>query len=277
MAEKKKDQFVIAYLPDFEHCNIVMSHALSLARMLDKGLILLHISDSRYGSDIAEAEQRLQQLQQQTTALQSISYISLKGDTQLIVEALPTKLNGVVAVAAVDAQAGRKNPYSPKEVLRNFANSKIAYLTVQKPFEKEHYNHIALSIDFHRESKEKLIWSSYFGRFDHSTIHVLYHDYKDEGLRQKWYNNMQFLNKFYSNLGLSFVPSIVEKGKDATDADAIPFSAQKGFDLLVSVTTKEKDMIDNLLGAQESRSIKNKEHLPILFINPRNDIYVLCD
>ena len=41
-----KDQFVIAYLADLSMTNQVVSHACFLARMLNKGLILLYVEDS---------------------------------------------------------------------------------------------------------------------------------------------------------------------------------------------------------------------------------------
>lgn len=277
MSEKKKDQFVIAYLPNFEQSNVVVSHTVRLAQMLNKGIILLHINDPRYHQSIDNAEKQLQSIKESLDKELSVSYISLNGDSQVIIEALPSRLNGVVAVAAVDAKATKKSPCHPKEVLRNFANSKIAYLTVQEPCTCPKYEHICLSIDYHRESKEKLIWSSYFARFDNSQVHVLYHDYKDEGLRQKWYNNMQFLNKFFNNLNIGFLPHIVAGNAGNTDADSIPFAHEKGYQLMVCVTTKEKDLLDSILGSQESKTIKNEYKIPILFINPREDIYVLCD
>jgi nucleotide-binding universal stress UspA family protein len=46
--KEKKDQFVIAYLADLDNPDTVLTHAVALARMLGKGLILLHISDPRY-------------------------------------------------------------------------------------------------------------------------------------------------------------------------------------------------------------------------------------
>ncbi len=274
--KEKKDQFVIAYLPDFTHEDTVLSHAALIARMLDKGLILLCNQDPKYGTG-ENPESHLKELQQRLSCGIQVSYIALATDTRLLIEALPLKLNGVVAIAAADPKASRKSAYHPKEVLANFANSKIAYLTAQEPFGKERYSDAALCIDFHRESKEKLIWSSYFARFGKANLHVLYHDYKDDGLKQKWYNNMLFLNKFYANLGIGFLPHIIPKKSSSPDMDALPFIAEHHYDLLVAITTKEKDIIDSILGAQETRIIKNPQKIPVLFLNPRDDIYVLCD
>lgn len=279
--KQKKDQFVIANLPDLDHTEAVIAYASNLAHRLNKGLILLHIIDPQYhGPDADESETRLQELQNATALnpqVSSVSYITLKGNTRDLIESIPTLLNGVVAVTASDLHADRRSPLHPKQILKDFSRSKIAYLVVRCDLVPKVFSQVALTIDFHRESKEKLIWSSYFARFGGSQLHVLYHDYKDSGLRQKWYNNMRFLHKFFSNLGITFIPHIVSGKASNVDADALPFIDQAQYDLLVAVTTKEKDLFDSLLGTQEQRTIRNPQGIPVLFLNPRDDIYVLCD
>jgi hypothetical protein len=63
------------------------------------------------------------------------------------------------------------------------------------------------------------------------------------------------------------------------DLNATRLAAEKGYNLMVCLTTdtREMDFLDWFIGAQETRVIRNKQKLPILFINPRDDIYVLCD
>lgn len=281
MEKQKKDQFVIVNLADLNNVDLAIDHAVDLAQRLNKGVILLHVEDERYKATCsADAESRLQECKRSIEARQgniTVSYMTLKGNTKVVIESLPTLLNGVVAVTTCDPDANRKSPMHPKNVLSDFSDSKIAYLVVRANQAFKPFLNVALSIDFHRESKEKLIWSSYFARFGGSGLHVLYHDYKDEGLRQKWYNNMLFLHKFYSKLGLTFMPHVVPGNASSVDADALKFIEQTAIDMLVAVTTKEKDIFDSLLGTQEQRTIRNPQGLPILFLNPRDDIYVLCD
>lgn len=273
----KKDQFIIANIADLEQSQAVCEYARYMAQRLRKGLILLHICDKRYATeDAAQAEAQLQALQQ-SIHYDQVSYCVLSGTTKETIETIPTLLNGVLIVTAIDPSASSRSPLYPKRVLKDFSTCKTAYLTIRTTAPAPHIAHVALTIDFHRESKEKLIWSSYFARFGGSSLHVLYHDYKDEGLRQKWYNNMLFLHKFYTSLGITFAPHIVAGKAANVDADALPFIKESNFDLLVSVTTNEKDLLDSLLGTQEQRTIQNSEEIPVLFLNPRDDLYVLCD
>jgi len=273
-----KDQFVIAYLADFSMAESVLSHAAELARMLNKGLILLYVEDPRHKLlTVGEAEPRLIQLESTLPALNP-AHAALKGDTRQIINALPTLLNGVVVVAGVNPRAPLHSLTAPRRVLRNFAQCKIAYLTVQQPLAAP-YTDVAYSIDFHKESKEKLIWASYFARFNRSQLHMLHFQYTDPGLRNKWHNNVLFMDKFFASLNITYTPQPVEGRSLFPETIVCAAAAQAGHSLLISVTTdtRSRDVIEWFVGAAEDRIIRNPNRLPVLFINPRNDIYVLCD
>ena len=134
----KKDQFVIAYLTDLTDTDTVVSHAAFFAQRLNKGLILLHISDPRYTKVTPdEAERDLKKICDTQTlkhsSTQAFTYVALSGETKQVLSSLPTLLNAVLVVAQVDAKAGRKKPTNRRNVLRNFADCRAAFLTVQKP------------------------------------------------------------------------------------------------------------------------------------------------
>lgn len=279
---KNKDQFVIAYLPDFEKEEIVLSHAIFLSKMIDKGLILLHICDKHYSKlSTDQAEERLKEIQQKISSQVSATYAAIPGKTKTIINALPTLIGAVAIVGAIDPHASIGKPTNKRTFLNLFHECKIAYLTVQKPLEDSSvYQQVCTTIDFKKESKEKLIWTSYFARFNKSQINVMYYDYKDEGLHTKWYNNMRFLHKFFNNLNLTFTPHIIPSNHSTfTDINALKEIEQQQMPcgVMLCVTTWEKDAIEWFYGTQEQRTIVNKLGIPVMFLNPRDDLYVLCD
>ena len=275
-----KDQFVIAYLSDLTMTREVVSHAVFLARMLNKGLILLYVEDHRHNNPaVDQATPTLLQIEAEHPDVHP-AHVAMKGNTREVIDALPTMLNGVIAVAGVNPTAHRGNPTHPRQVLHLFGGCKIAYLTVQSPLtDPSTYRHVGYGIDFRKESKEKLIWASYFSRFNHSRLTMLHFDYGDEGLRAKWHNNVLFMNKFFKGLGVTYDQQSV-KGRTLFPETLVCDTAAKiGCGLLVSVTTdtRDLDIIEWFAGTQEQRTICNPHRRPVLFINPRNDLYVLCD
>lgn len=275
-----KDQFVIAYLADLTMTDAVVSHACQLARFLRKGLILLYVEDPCYGGPtVQQATEQLLLIEAQHPDVHP-AHAALKGSTRDIINALPTLLNGVVAVAGVSPQASRRTPTHPRQVLRLFAQCKIAYLTVQAPLlSPQAYANVAYGIDFRKESKEKLIWASYFARFNASQLLMLHYEYRDEGLRAKWQNNVRFMQKFFRNVGVTCQMQSVAGRALYPETIICQAAAHRGCGLLISVTTdtRDLDVIEWFLGTAERRTIANADRLPVLYLNPRDDIYVLCD
>ena len=275
-----KDQFVIAYLADLSMAHEVVTHATHLARILNKGLILLYVEDTKYGNaTVADATPDILKIEAALTDIRP-AHVILKGRTHDVVNALPTRLNGVVAVAGVNAHAKHGSATHPREGLRAFAECKIAYLTVQSALPHNGtYSRVGYGIDFRKESKEKLIWASYFARFNKSRLLMLHYDYTDEGLRSKWSNNIRFMNKFFRGLGVEYEQQSVTGRALFPETLICDAAAQSGCGMLISVTTdtRDLDVLEWFAGTQEQRTIRNADHLPVLFLNPRDDIYVLCD
>ena len=281
--DQPHDQFVIAYLPYPDRSNVVVSHALSLAQMLRKGLILLYIEDQRYkGMSVAEATPILERLKENLHQQHAdTQYVAMRGKTRDIINALPQLLYGVVAVAECDKKSTWHTPTHPREVLRLFSESKIAYLTAQSEIDGSYTkSDIAYSIDYRRESKEKLIWASYFARFGSNNLHVIYQDYHDERLFQKWNDNMRFMDKIFNSLAIKDYRRHTYTPHGLFPETAVAEqAAHEGCRLLISTTTEgfDRDIIEWIVGTAEQRVIVNRDKIPVLFINPRDDLFVLCD
>ena len=262
----KKDQFVIACIESPESAAVVLPWARHLAECLNhKGLMALHVSPDRQQSD-----DWLKTL--------GIPYVSLQGDWHTAIEGLPTAFNGILAVTAVDTAAPRTSLTHPKTLLREFKNCKIAYLVVsgasQLPTPNSQLSTV-LTMTHRREGKEKLVWASYLARFVDSSVTIAHPDYRDGDLRMRWRNNMRFVEKMFSPLGIDYTTALLSR---STRVDLAALDELHP-DLLIARTTdtRERDFIDWLLPLPEYRLLTHPSHTPLLFLNPRDDLYILCD
>ena len=262
----KKDQFVIACIESPESAAVVLPWARHLAERLNhKGLMALHVSPDRQQSD-----DWLKTL--------GIPYVSLQGDWHTAIEGLPTAFNGILAVTAVDTAAPRTSLTHPKTLLREFKNCKIAYLVVsgasQLPTPNSQLSTV-LTMTHRREGKEKLVWASYLARFVDSSVTIAHPDYRDGDLRMRWRNNMRFVEKMFSPLGIDYTTALLSR---STRVDLAALDELHP-DLLIARTTdtRERDFIDWLLPLPEYRLLTHPSHTPLLFLNPRDDLYILCD
>lgn len=256
-----KDQFVIACLDNPDHATTVLSWARHFARRLNnKSLMILHVAHKK--SD----DRWLEQLE--------LPFASLLGAWHTAIEGLPTAFNGILAVTAYDPQAPRTSLAHPKRLLREFRGCKTAYLCVPVGAPTPHVTHTALTLTHQREGKEKLVWASYLARFLGSRITIAHPAYRDAGLRQKCHNNLRFANKIFSPLDIPYesvqLPSATRVDQAALDLKP---------DVLIASTTdpRERDLFDLLMPKPELRLLYHAPPHPFLFLNPRDDLYILCD
>lgn len=277
--KEKKDQFVIAYLNNLDFAETCIEHSVQIAKILNKGLILLHIYDpllTKVGVD--EAECRLKELNSQITETQLHSYISLKGEVKEVIGKLGQLLNAVVIVSSINTEETNKNKAdNPITLLKNMETSRVAYMICNQKRSIVDYSKVLLPLNNARESKEKTLWASYFARFFQSEITLFYRTYKDS-LYQKQLNlNLAFARKMLGQFNIIPSNHKSEDRKKLLDLQALDYADKENYGVIICQTTKDKSLFDRIKGLEEEKVLKNLKDKPILFLNPRDDLFVLCE
>ncbi|MDR1757735.1 MAG: universal stress protein [Bacteroidales bacterium] len=167
--------------------------------------------------------------------------------------------------------------FNRKRALRFIRPSRLPVMVVgNRSPEKNVFRHVLLPIDMDRQAKEKMLWAGYFSRFYQSTVHILYPNYKDEFLRQKITDNIAFAKKLYQNLSIDYQLQGITPPPDNIDKYSLSHAAESDASLTVVMMTRYYSLFDFLLGPKEYRLIGNDEGFPVLCINERDDLYVLC-
>lgn len=260
----KGDQFVVACVESPDTAPAVIAAAQLFATHLrHKSLMLLNVAPSDSDSEWLKQY--------------GLPYAALHGDWATAIEGLPTVFNAVLAVAAVDPAAPRSSFANPRTLLREFRKCKVAYLTVPASGATvvKSGASAVVTVDFHRESKEKLIWASYLSRFVGAELTIALPQYKDQGLRTLQDNNMRFIDKVFTPLDIRYGKRSL-RASHTPDLEALDNLRP---DLLVALATDPRatDPIDWILGTTDRRLLTHPSATPILFLNPRDDLYVLCD
>ena len=293
-----KDQFVIACVESPESAAVVLPWARHFAERLNhKGLMALHVSSSKQRDD------------EWLKAL-GVPYVSMCGDWATAIEGLPTAFKGILAVTAVNPEAPRSSLTHPKTLLREFRNCKTAYLCVSSEVggrrselcdasanselrirsevggrrselcdasanSELRIPNSALTMTHRREGKELLVWASYLARFLDSRITIAAPYYKDAGLWKKLANNLHFAEKLFDSLNIDLYRNMLHTTVN-TDLATLD---ELHPDLLIARTTdpRDRDLVDLLLPLPELRLLTHPSHTPLLFLNPRDDLYILCD
>jgi hypothetical protein len=290
----KRDQYVIACVESAADAAMVLPWARHFAeRLRHKGLMALHVKREQ-----GDAPEWLKEL--------GVPYASLTGDWHTAIEGLPTAFGAILAVAAVNPDAPRSSLNHPRTLWREFKDCKTGYLVVSRQFAVDndavspaplpttHYplptdKHLptaTLTLTHHREGREKLVWASYLARFLDYRVVISHPDYRDKGLRQRWQNNMHFADKMFTPLNINYTHSPLNTQHSTLVKPDLATLDQLHPDILVARTTdpRDLDLVDLVVlfltrhtSLAEYRLLTHPSHTPVLFLNPRDDLYILCD
>lgn len=258
----KKDQFVALCADSLQQANQLIPVVKPLAESLRKGIILFTTS--------SDGDSWVHQT--------GLPFAVLKSDWATVVESMPTAFNVVLAVALVNPDSPRSTLSHPRQFLKSFREAKIAYLAVPAIVSELQFLTVALTLNHQRESKEKLIWASYLERFCRSNVVVYHHPYSDPAFRLRLNNNIRYLEKTFASLGLSFELQELPQGSQFGDPD-LKAIRQPEIDLFISLVAdaRERDLLDFFTPPPPLKLIRKAPQTPILFLNQRDDLYIMCD
>lgn len=139
-----------------------------------------------------------------------------------------------------------------------------------------HPNKIFMPIGFRRSDKETAVWASYFARFGNSEITIIFSREPNEAMDKETKNNVKFIRNMFNKLNVvsNLIPTEVNSGKLHDETIKIAYEAKNS--LIVIASTRYYGIEHFFIGPIELHTIKNQYKIPVLCINPRKDLYVLC-
>lgn len=273
-----RDQYVIAYITDFNSYKDVINWSIKFCNLLKKGLILLHISDSKYTNvSTNEAQEKLKQINDNISLPFIHSYAALSGKTKDIINSIGELLNAVMIVTKVDKNSEKTSPIFYNNILKDFYTSRIAYFVFENYDKRNNFHDVVLSMNAMKECKEKILWASYFGRFAKSVTHIFYRRYKDEYLQKQLNLNIGFLRKMFRRFDIQTLNAHCMDKRNKLDVQAMEYAKNNSCSLCIFQTTKNKSFIELFSGLPERLVLKNIDFVPILFLNQRDDLFVMCE
>ena len=135
---------------------------------------------------------------------------------------------------------------------------------------------VIVPVGFRRTDKEAAIWASYFARFNNSKIIILFAKEKDAVADRDTRMNVRFMLNLFQDLKIT--PEVVA-GKSSSGKlhnEAVIMANEQENSLVLITSTKHYGIEHYVFGSMELQTIKNKQKIPVLCVNPRKDLYVLC-
>jgi len=260
------------------HCDFTGSmneailHGVRVAGIFKKELCLFHPIEKGDKGTKLEAQKKLGNLirkLKKKTHHSPISSLTLKGDLKDTINQATEQYDAIMLVLT---------PENIKKKLPALQQSPIPFLFVKgNNSEYLKYSQIMLPVDFRKVMKDTALWASYFGRFNQASISLLSAQEKNQETAEQTEENVRSIKELLVRLNLNVQHQTAENGSFRLPFEALGRCTQGNGNLLIIPSSQHISLIDLLAGLPESRIIRQAGSLPVLCINPRRDMYILCD
>ncbi|SEH05447.1 Uncharacterised protein [Candidatus Venteria ishoeyi] len=133
-----------------------------------------------------------------------------------------------------------------------------------------------MPLDHKKESREKILWTCAFGKHAGSFIHIVVPNEKDEGLRQKMNNSLFLCKKTMKELGVNYEVNLLAGRVFQSNGIALAHTWEKQPGLCIITLSRYLNFFHYLFGFFMEKDLFNTQGIPVLLINPREDLYVPC-
>jgi len=176
--------------------------------------------------------------------------------------------------------------FDTKKARKWIEKSRVPVLTIGDVELKENdYQQVVLPLDINCQDKELALWASYFPTYiqkncphvpkENLLIHIIFNQYNDELLHRKVQNNIDFVTKMFNNMDVPYKLHPFTKISNI-HTFGLNFAKNLGNSVMLFLMTEHFSLIDLLFGPIENRILGNNENVPVLCLNAREDIFVLC-
>jgi len=250
-----------------EKAEYALEHAISLSKILNTDVELIHIV--KKDKEVGDATKRLNQTIEETHKKFGIKPLPLVkvGNIFTTISEVATDMHAEMVIMGTHGMKGMQKLVG-SWALKVIAGCKVPFIVVQAPPASHGFSNIVFPLDFRKENREKINWIYYIARLYNSKFYVIKAKSSDRKFIKGINSNLLFTKKFLGNNQIPYEIHSAEGKKDFT-TETIDYAKQINADLILIMTTKNINLADYVIGANEQQIISNKYQIPVMCINPR--------
>jgi len=161
---------------------------------------------------------------------------------------------------------------SIRSLLNDCRELRIPYLFYKDSFTPLNLNKVILPIGFLEEELEKAQFAAAFGRFCGSEVKMLLaNDYGSKAA-----TNAEKMKLLFDKFDFTYTLEKAAKDSFKVEAESIQVAEKEKAGMIIVSASRDYGLDDILFGPKEYHVVK-KSAVPVLLVNPRGDLYALCD
>ena len=261
---------------NIEKIDLILFHAVPMAKVFGSTLTFLFMGDEiAYGLFKSDLEKKVEG----SDFANKIRLIHFSA-ASVQIPVLEKNNDGEEAIMVIFPQLpiGKINYFSELKFIMKAGKLRLPFMVLQPGYQTPDWKpqNIILPIGASPSDKETALWASYFARFGNSEITVLYAKEKTKIYESLTRGNVRFVLALFRKLKLTANVVHAKSRSGTLHHEAAEMALKEGNSLIIISTTRHFNIEHLLLGPMELETLKNKEKIPVLCINPRKDLYVLC-
>lgn len=247
-----------------------LEHAIRISKIVDNNIALIHIIKRK-----SEADDAIQKMTEAAEKIQDKhgikpTIIVKEGTIFTTIGEIATEIDANLVIMGTHGIKGMQK-LTGSWALKVIVSSKVPFIVVQGPPGTNQFNNLVFPVDFRLENKEKLSWINYLAKYYRSKIYIFKENITDSILKKRTNNNLIFAKKILDSKNINY-EIVTAEGKESFPDETIKFAQKIKADLILVMTTKNIGFKDFVLGANEQQIIANSAKIPVMCINPRDDL-----
>lgn len=266
-----KKQHILVLIQDQENMNIAIEHSFTLARIFNAKVAVAYYP-SKKDKNLISIENLIREKSKQFgIAYHFFEFENLKNEPNNSIQ----QLDAILLVTQFSLKS--LHQYKRHSIFNWVLNAKIPTIALTDHSNIDClYENIIVPIDHRKESKEKMIWASYFGRFNKAIIHLITPKEKSESYIRIIKATLIFTKKMFEAFTFQYKIVITESRSKNINSEGIKISKDLSSDLLILMSHRNPGWIAAHYGPSQLKQILRTEKNPVLFINPLKDYYLPC-
>lgn len=277
--EEKKVKQILVYTDFTEYSNNAIKHSIELTRIFDAHLNILHVIDEntmrffKTKEPVKLVEGKLDEIRNEITSNYKINVIShiQEGCSCTIINSLAETTGALIIVCGMHP-SNEMQYLTAKNTLKIVRKSRIPYFLVPTDLSKDSCcKNVILPLSHLKECKETIPWAAYFGKLNKAEIHLQIPKNPDTYTK----NNLFFARKLFKQYEVNFKEYETGISVFSINKHSIQFASTKD-SFVIIMNTKRYGLLDYIFGPPEKRLISSKYNIPVLSLNPRDDLFIPC-
>jgi len=270
MSEKQEQKIVVFTQLENDDKSLILN-GIKLATMFRKELCLMYNypkkEKDKHANFKAGLQNYLEPIKKELPGIKT-SVLVLSKKMAELPQTLADDYEGIILVASADRF---------KALSKAVSETPVPFLFVKPDAAVSDFNKVVLPVDLRNETSDSAVWSSYFGRFNNAGMVVVAANEKGKDEQRRVKKNVALTKKLFQKFDISHKIYKGQKSSWRNAFEALEFAQSSGSNLFIVLGSSAVTPLDYVIGLPERKLVKMADEMPVLYINPRRDNYVLCD